>query len=302
MATMRSIVAVAGLTDRFTLPSCPGFVAPGRRSTDSGSRSAPSKAGRATVGSRFSRGRSKTLAISSKGGPKLSLSEHVRIRVHSEIDATMEEKKRAETLRPAQIRHLLRVTEATNRHAARDALVLLLGLTCALRITEIARLLASDVLMLSGQLRKEVSLRAAITKGCRPRCVFITHDLSMVAPARYIQHRWANGLGTEFNRKRFSGLCPETALVLTHKGYGFELTTKRRRMVDGHVEDYLACDGLQAHVTRLYQAAGLRGCSSHTGRRTFATRLVPQNNDISVAQRLLGHAELDHTDPYLQRT
>lgn len=44
-------------------------------------------------------------------------------------------------------------------------LVLLLGLTCAMRVTEIARLLVNDVLLPSGAIRKEVSLRAAITKG-----------------------------------------------------------------------------------------------------------------------------------------
>jgi hypothetical protein len=32
-------------------------------------------------------------------------------------------------------------------------------------------------------------------------------------------------------------LSPETALILTHKGSGFELTTKRRTMADGSAED-----------------------------------------------------------------
>ena len=211
----------------------------------------------------------------------------------------MDEKKRAGTLRPAQIRHLLRVTDATSRHAARDALVLLLGLTCAMRVTEIARLLVVDVLLPSGQLRKEVSLRAAITKGCRQRCVFITHDLAVAALDRYVEHRWDSDQGTELDRKRYRGLCPETPLVLTHKGYGFELTTKRRKLAGGGQEDYLACDSLQAHVTGLYKAAGLGECTSHTGRRTFATRLVEQGHPIETVQRLLGHAEIDHTDPYL---
>lgn len=35
----------------------------------------------------------------------------------------------ATTLKAGQIRHLLRVTDATSRHPARDCLVLLLGLT-----------------------------------------------------------------------------------------------------------------------------------------------------------------------------
>ena len=89
-------------------------------------------------------------------------------------------------------------------------------------------------------------------------------------------------------------------MILTHKGTQFELTTKRRKLSGGEGEDYLACDSLQAHVTGLYRAAGLHGAASHSGRRTFATRLVEQGHDIEVVQRLLGHAELDHTDSYLQ--
>lgn len=41
----------------------------------------------------------------------------------------------ATTLKPGQIRHLLRVTGATSRHPERDILVLLLGLTCGMRVS-----------------------------------------------------------------------------------------------------------------------------------------------------------------------
>lgn len=37
---------------------------------------------------------------------------------------------------PGQIRHLLRVTEATSRHPKRDAAILLLGLSCTTRYIE----------------------------------------------------------------------------------------------------------------------------------------------------------------------
>ena len=80
--------------------------------------------------------------------------------------------KRAEVLSPSQIRHLLRVTDATSRHPARDAVVLLLGLACGMRITEIAQVTVADFYFASGELRREVSLRAAITKGCRQRCIY----------------------------------------------------------------------------------------------------------------------------------
>lgn len=81
----------------------------------------------------------------------------------------------ATTLQPGQIRHLLRVTAATSRHPERDCLVLWLGLTAGMRVTEIAQIEVQDVLFPSGALRDEISLRAAITKGCRQRCIYLSH-------------------------------------------------------------------------------------------------------------------------------
>lgn len=43
-------------------------------------------------------------------------------------------------------------------------MVLLLGLTAGMRVTEIAQIEVQDVLFPSGALRDEISLRAAITK------------------------------------------------------------------------------------------------------------------------------------------
>lgn len=83
------------------------------------------------------------------------------------------------------------------------------------------------------------------------------------------------------------------------KGSGFELQAQHRTLIGGEEETYWACDSQQAHVTRLYRDAGLQGCSSHGGRRTFATRLVAQGQSIETVQRLLGHADIDHTDDYL---
>jgi hypothetical protein len=52
----------------------------------------------------------------------------------------------ATTLQPGQIRHLLRVTAAISRHPERDCLVLLLGITAGMRVTEIAQIEVQDVL------------------------------------------------------------------------------------------------------------------------------------------------------------
>jgi integrase/recombinase XerD len=98
---------------------------------------------------------------------------------------------------------------------------------------------------------------------------------------------------------RGCGSNPASKLILTHKGYKFHLNTKRRVSWAGEPVDYLACDSSQSHVTKLYRYAGIRGGSSHSGRRTMASRLIQQGADVETVQLLLGHAELDHVRPYL---
>lgn len=206
----------------------------------------------------------------------------------------------AASLQPGQIRHLLRVTAATSRHPERDTLVLLLGLTAGMRVTEIAQIEVPDVLFPSGPLREEISLRAAITKGCRQRCIYLSHAKAIDALDRYLDFRIARRLRTTDDPRCYRGLEPSSKLILTHKGYKFHLNTKRRVSWAGKPVEYLACDSLQSHVTKLYRDAGIRGGSSHSGRRTMASRLIQQGADVETVQLLPGHAELYHIRPYLQ--
>ncbi|MFM0610195.1 site-specific integrase [Paraburkholderia sediminicola] len=213
------------------------------------------------------------------------------------------EPKRAKVLTPANFRHLLRVTDATSRFPERDTLILLLGVTCGMRITEIARIEIRDVLAKSGARREEVSLRGSITKGCRPRCVYLAHARTIAAFDRYIEWRYQRGAGAALDRREYRGLMPHTRLILTQKGSAFELSVKRRVNSDGETVEYLAADSLQSYVTSLYRAAGLgAGHSSHSGRRTFASRLVAQGHSLDTVQLLLGHTHLDHVSPYLDVT
>jgi integrase len=87
--------------------------------------------------------------------------------------------------------------------------------------------------------------------------------------------------------------------VLTFKGYRYSMNTKRRINEAGEQVDYAASDALQAHVTKLYRDAGLRGFSSHSGRRTMASRLLASGVELDTVRLMLGH-ELDHVDPYLE--
>ncbi|KAA0080914.1 site-specific integrase [Paraburkholderia sp. T12-10] len=213
------------------------------------------------------------------------------------------EPKHAKTLTSAKFRHLLRVTKATSRFPERDTLILLLGITCGMRVTEIARLEVRHVLSKSGNRSEEIGLPGSITKGCRPRCVFLSHERTIAAFDRYVEWRYRRGHGVSLDRREYRGLMPRTRLILTQKGGAFELSTKRRVNFEGETVEYLAADSLQSYVTGLYRAAGLgAGYSSHSGRRTFASRLVANGHSLETVQILLGHAHLDHVSPYLDVT
>lgn len=208
--------------------------------------------------------------------------------------------KRAAVLLPSQLRHLIRVTEATSRHPERDVLILWLGFSCGMRVTETARLTVADVLLPSGRLRSEISLRAEITKGCRQRLAYLTNPKLIAAMDRYIAWRQAKRFGCSLDGRQYRGLMPATRLILTWKGGPYELNIKRAKNAAGQVVEYKAADSLQSYIKDLYRHAGLLKASSHSGRRTFASRLMASGESLDTIQALLGHSELDHLMPYLE--
>ena len=174
-----------------------------------------------------------------------------------------------------------------------------MGLAARMCVTEIAQIEIQDVLFPLGALRDEISLRAAITKGCRQRCIYLTHAKAIEALDRYLTYRIARRLRVTGEAGRYRGLEPSSKLILTHKGYKFHLNTKRRVSWAGEPVDYLACDSLQSHVTKLCRDPGIRGGSLHSDRRTMASRLIQQGEDVETVQLLLGHSDLNHVRPYL---
>ena len=89
-------------------------------------------------------------------------------------------------------------------------------------------------------------------------------------------------------------------MFITRKGAKFELNVKRRILETGESREYLAADSLQSYITRLYAKAGIKGGSSHSGRRTFATRMYHKTFDMDLVQQLLGHDSCDVTMRYIE--
>ena len=77
-----------------------------------------------------------------------------------------------------------------------------------MRVTEISRITVGDVMHASGKLREEVSLREAVTKGCRQRCVYMSSKALIHALNEYIQYRIERDIGIEHGDTRYRKLLP----------------------------------------------------------------------------------------------
>lgn len=210
----------------------------------------------------------------------------------------MAEEKRALRLNAGQFTRLIKITRATSRYAERDVLVLMLGHHCGLRVTEISRITVADVMQASGKLRLEVSLREAVTKGCRQRSAFMSSRGLIDALEGYLAYRLAHGVGTDLDAARYRGLLPHQPLIYSARGAALSQNTKRRTLQTGEHRDYKACDSLQSHITTLYKRAGIKG-SSHSGRRGFAGKVLAATGDIDTVAILLGHSSIDCSQRYV---
>ncbi len=78
----------------------------------------------------------------------------------------------------------------------------------------------------------------------------------------------------------------------------------RRHPTTGPVICGSRCQRISAHavskrLSKLYRKAGLTGASSHSGRRTFATKLANKGLNAFQVQRAMRHADITTTKLYV---
>lgn len=56
---------------------------------------------------------------------------------------------------------------------------------------------------------------------------------------------------------------------------------------------------MQMLFKRLFDAAGIEGASSHSGRRTFATTLINKGYNLVMVAELMGHSSIEMTRNYV---
>lgn len=169
----------------------------------------------------------------------------------------------ASVLNDAEIRRVFRIIETT-RHVPRNRLAFTLSIYAGLRVGEIAALKIGDVASAAGEVRREIKLSTSQTKGSQGRTVVLSSRVRSELAA--------------FLTRRLLGA--DTPLIASQRnGKAFSSVT------------------LSMLFKEVYELAGIR-TSSHSGRRTFATRLHARGVGMRTIQKLMGHKHISTTALY----
>jgi integrase len=166
----------------------------------------------------------------------------------------------------------------------RDQAMILLSYKAGLRAQEIAGLDWTDVCDAEGNVRTDLLfVPSDIAKKGRERLVPMHPHLSLTLTM--LRATRPGDVGVIY------GVAPAAV--------GFGQQRDKR-----HVNPRMSPDAVRKWFARLYHQHSLEGCSSHSGRRTFITRLARRagQHDCSIkdVQMLAGHANLGTTELYIE--
>lgn len=173
----------------------------------------------------------------------------------------------AKSLTPTEIERALAYI-ADNANAVRNRMMFLLMTNAGLRVSEVADLKLSDVLDKDGTLRSEVLLAAHRVKHGNARTVFLNNLLCTELAAYIHSRKWID---------------IEQPLFTTHRG-------PRRPFTANTLTQYFYW---------MYRNAGIKGASSHSGRKTFLTSLAGKGVSVFVLAKLAGHLDIKTTSRYV---
>ena len=173
--------------------------------------------------------------------------------------------KQAQTLSERDIKRVLSYC-GTRRHTLRDRTIVQFSILAGLRAKELAALCVSNVFDDSGSVREQFTLAKDQTKGRHARTVYVSQRLRRVLSAYYpvIRHR-----------------PPHKPLFQTQQRTAFSANTMCQLFLD------------------IYKQCGLANASSHSGRRTFITRLAEQGVNVRLLAELAGHQHISTTQRYI---
>ena len=174
----------------------------------------------------------------------------------------------AQVLTDQQIRRVIAVATQT-RHADRNVLAIQLSFLSGLRAKEIAALTIGHVVDQSNSIRDHILLTAGQTKGSSGRTVVISDRLQKALSAYLVKYD-------------LPSINHNKPLLPSQKGGHFSGLT------------------MVMLFRSLFDAAGLDAAKSHSGRRTFITKLANTGINARVIQALAGHKNLQTTQRYIE--
>jgi integrase len=204
-------------------------------------------------------------------------------------------KAKAKSLSPSEIKKLLTLC-LLMQNAELKRVVLALSFS-TLRVSELAQITVDDVLTPSGTIKDEIHLRASLCKRRKPRSIWLS-KLAKQMIQEWIDYRIARNWATTFDDS-YQGLNPFSKLVMNNRGRSYSMKRKTRINQFGDKVDYIACDVLELMVRNIYKRTGFKGCSSHTGRRSYGSNMNSLGVELSAIQRALGHTEPSMTITYI---
>jgi integrase/recombinase XerD len=175
--------------------------------------------------------------------------------------------KQAKLLTQAEQKRVRAIIDA-HRYSQRNHSIFALSFYAGLRACEIAALKVADVYEANGQVRDTIFLKAGQTKGDEANTVIVSKRLAKelaAYAAAYPQHNSKQTAPLFFSAKR-GGFSAQTIVNL----FG-----------------------------RFYALAGIKGASSHSGRRQFLTELADKGVNARVIQALARHKHLNTTMRYI---
>ena len=173
--------------------------------------------------------------------------------------------RQAQTLTDAKLRRVLHYCRS-RRHPLRDETIILTSFYAGLRAIEIAALKYADVYDEQDAVRDQFTLRATQSKGGRTRTVYIGSKLK-----RALKEYQASIVRNK----------EEMPLFPSQKGGHFSANTMCQLFLD------------------IYKACGLRDASSHSGRRTYITKLANKGIGVRLLAELAGHSHISTTQRYI---
>lgn len=171
----------------------------------------------------------------------------------------------AKTLTPKEMRRVLD-SIASNHHAARNRLMLLMTHWAGMRIGEVAALRIEDIRNADGGIRHEIRLDVAQTKGKHARVVFVNDKLHREI-VRYLR--------------------------------SIKITDQRQPLFSTQKRAAFSANTLCQTMNAIYRRAGIEGATSHSGRRSFVTALASKGIGVRVLAALAGHRSIATTQAYI---